>query len=842
MTTSNVSVESPSGVGGFPGKLVLTVVLANLLVFALAALSLSQSQRQYQERAEITANNLTQALENHLAGIFDKVDIALLATVDHAESFYAGRLDGAGLNAALARQQARLPELDSLRVCDEHGLVSFGPGIPAGKKVDISDRPHFIRVRDDAHAGLVIGKPIFARINQKWVLPIARRVNHRDGTFAGMAYAFIPLENFHKSFATLNVGARGIVTLRDNSLGIVVRHPEPKGIGSVIGQTAAPQPLQEMLKAGRNAGTYLSLSTVDGVERTFSYRRIGNYPFLIIVGLASDDYFAEWRSDAAKLLLLAGLFLLGSLIGATLIYRTGKHRLAAANALRESEYRLNQLFENMSSGVAIYRPIAGGQDFVFSALNQAVERIEKVRRADLIGKKVTEIFPVAQESGLIEVFKRVLASGEAESFPLSSFCDGQMTMWRENYVYRLPGGEIVAIYDDVTERKQAEEALLEQEKRFRAYFERSMVGMATTSPTKGWLDVNDALCATLGYPREELVRMTWAELTFPEDLAPDVAQFNRLLSGEIDGYAMDKRFIHKDGHLVYTRMAVRGVRKGDAVDYLVALVEDISERKLAEIRLRELNENLEQRVEVEVQKNMAQERLLIQQSRLAAMGEMVHNIAHQWRQPLNALGLLQANIQDAFEFGELTRENMARFAEIGQHLIQKMSSTIDDFRNFFRPNQEKTEFSLQQGVERALNIINANFHHDNIAVACCSGADIHVIGFANEFSQVLLNVLNNARDAILDKQMPDGKIDIELGQDGPNAFIVIRDNGGGIPAELLPKIFDPYFTTKDKGSGIGLYMSRMIMEHMDGFISATNTTDGAEFRLALPKAGGATAA
>ena len=143
------------------------------------------------------------------------------------------------------------------------------------------------------------------------------------------------------------------------------------------------------------------------------------------------------------------------------------------------------------------------------------------------------------------------------------------------------------------ERKQTEEKLRKSEEQFRAYFERSMVGMAITSLEKGWLEANDALCESLGYSREELMRMTWAELTHPEDLAPDVAQFNRMLSGEINGYAMDKRFIHKDGRIVYTRLAVSCVRRSDgSVDYIVALVEDITERKRAEIELQEKEERL----------------------------------------------------------------------------------------------------------------------------------------------------------------------------------------------------------------------------------------------------------
>ena len=141
----------------------------------------------------------------------------------------------------------------------------------------------------------------------------------------------------------------------------------------------------------------------------------------------------------------------------------------------------------------------------------------------------------------------------------------------------------------------AQKAIVTEERasmeRFHAYFDHSIVGLAITSLEKGWIEVNGALCQTLGYPRDELTRMTWAELTYFEDLAPDLAQFNRMLAGEISSYAMDKRFIHKDGHLVYTRLAVSHVRKPDgSLDYVVAMVEDISERKRAEEDLRKSKE------------------------------------------------------------------------------------------------------------------------------------------------------------------------------------------------------------------------------------------------------------
>jgi len=246
---------------------------------------------------------------------------------------------------------------------------------------------------------------------------------------------------------------------------------------------------------------------------------------------------------------------------------------------------------------------------------------------------------------------------------------------------------------------------------------------------------------------------------------------------------------------------------------------------------------LEIRVAEEVARNMEQERLLIQQSRLAAMGEMIGNIAHQWRQPLNALGLSLQNIKDAYEFGELDREYLHRATATGMHLIKKMSATIDDFRNFFKPNREKTAFNLAEATTQALEILSATFWHQDIRVHLDSDNEVMAWGYPNEYSQVLLNILNNAKEALLANQTSDGVIHIRIARSGDQARVSVRDNAGGIPADILPKIFDPYFTTKEKGTGIGLYMSMMIIENnMDGKIEARNLEGGTEFTVSCPLA------
>ena len=228
------------------------------------------------------------------------------------------------------------------------------------------------------------------------------------------------------------------------------------------------------------------------------------------------------------------------------------------------------------------------------------------------------------------------------------------------------------------------------------------------------------------------------------------------------------------------------------------------------------------------------ERMLIQQSRLAAMGEMIGNIAHQWRQPLNVLGITIQQLLLFYDDGQFNREFLVQSVDSSMKLIQHMSHTIDDFRNYFRPDKEKAEFRLSEAVAGALALMEGSFRHHRITIEVKSLADPAVIGYRNEFAQVILNILNNAGDIFRERRIEDPRVTITIGYEGGRATVAIADNAGGIPDEIIEKVFDPYFTTKGpkSGTGLGLFMSKTIIEkNMNGMLTVRNSGDGAEFRI-----------
>lgn len=345
--------------------------------------------------------------------------------------------------------------------------------------------------------------------------------------------------------------------------------------------------------------------------------------------------------------------------------------------------------------------------------------------------------------------------------------------------------------------------------------------------------------ALIGYQDHELANEleAWRSRVHPEDLPLTMAGITACIEGRDGHYDIEHRMRCKDGG--YRWLRARGKVVERAADgrplRLIGTHEDVTARRRTEQSLKVLNATLEARVAQEVAMNREKDHLLIQQSRLAAMGEMIGNIAHQWRQPINALGLVLANLEDAHDHGDLTDAYLGEQVVRAGQLIQRMSHTIDDFRDFFKPNRLRQDFRLAEVVQETAAIVEPSYAHNGIELVVELREDVRVHGFRSEYGQVLLNLLANAKDAVLEGRVARGRVQVVVETRGAEALLCVSDNGGGIPPEVLPKIFDPYFTTREQGSGIGLYMSKMIMANMQGRIEARNGAEGAELCLSCPR-------
>ncbi len=251
-------------------------------------------------------------------------------------------------------------------------------------------------------------------------------------------------------------------------------------------------------------------------------------------------------------------------------------------------------------------------------------------------------------------------------------------------------------------------------------------------------------------------------------------------------------------------------------------LEDVVDEKTQE--LQKLNESLEKRIAKEVNNSRKKDLIMFQQARHASLGEMISNIAHQWRQPLGSLMMIIQSFQTKMELGKLTPEFMEQKVNDAMLLSDNMSNTLEDFQTFFKPNKDKTMFKLKECIEHSFELSKYLLDKKQITFSLDVKDDVELYGFYNELSHVFLNIISNATDALTSKD--DKKlIEVMVKKSQKNIRINIFDNGGGIDENVLPQIFEPYFTTKYKsaGTGIGLYMSKQIIEkHMHGTIICKN--------------------
>ncbi len=416
-------------------------------------------------------------------------------------------------------------------------------------------------------------------------------------------------------------------------------------------------------------------------------------------------------------------------------------------------------------------------------------------------------------------------------------------------------GHVILTGTDVTQRRVAEEELKLSAGRYRSLYNNTPVMLHSldsdcriVSVSKYWLD-------TMGYERTEVLGQC-----FYEFLSVSSRRYvEEVFSGEFRKTGSCREvaceIMRKDGTKIDVLLSVIAERDvGGEITRSLAVMVDVTDRKraqkeiedlngslavraeeieVANRQLEKLNNSLEEMLREEVAKSRKKDFLMIQQSRQAAMGDMIGSIAHQWRQPLNAVGLYIQDLQESFEHGELTGDYLKSSVGQAMDIISHMSQTINDFRSFFKPDKEILNFNVKEVIQRVLNFVSDSFKDSGVCLDVEMRDDIFVSGLPNEYSQVILNILNNAREVLVERKVSAPVVKVRLTWSADKSLVAITDNAGGIPEEIIDRIFDPYFSTKGAGgTGIGLYISKTIIEqNMKGVLTVINNGEGAEFRL-----------
>lgn len=567
-----------------------------------------------------------------------------------------------------------------------------------------------------------------------------------------------------------------------------------------------------------------------------------------------------WAAILAHLLKLAGYFFAYRAVIATglskpfdLLLRNVK---IGENALKKERDFVSAVLD--TAGALVIVLDAEGRILRF---NKACESATGYVLSEAAGKYIWELFLSPEEAqsfrDYIEQPVVQLGQKSTESWLISKTGKRKLIDWAISVLVNEESERehVILAGIDITKRRTAEEELKKSVERYRSLYNKTPVMLHSldsqcrvVSVSEYWLDI-------MGYESLEVIGRGFVEfltdasrIYFQEVIFPNVLKTGSCREAGCE-------LVKKYGEKMDILISIEAERSdsGDIVRSLAVMV-DITDRKRAQLEIEELNKSLalraaeiaeanyqlemlnnslEEKLREEVKKNRNMDFMLIEQSRLAAMGEMIGNIAHQWRQPLNAVSLIIQDLEESYEFGEFNEEYLKASVRQAMDVIAYMSQTINDFRNFFKPNKEVLHFSVKDTIQRAINFVAGSLNDCNIRLEVDVENDVFVCGQPNEYSQVILNILNNAREACIGRQVADGRIAVHLGKEGDKSVVTITDNAGGIPEEIIGKVFDPYFSTKESGgTGIGLYMSKTIIEkNMKGCLSVRNNGRGAEFRI-----------
>ncbi len=402
------------------------------------------------------------------------------------------------------------------------------------------------------------------------------------------------------------------------------------------------------------------------------------------------------------------------------------------------------------------------------------------------------------------------------------------------------------IYKILSQRNRLAIKVEEKTDEINRYFNLITDGIAIVdTDTNKFVDCNKSFEKLTGYSKDELVLLEINKIHPKESLSYVVREFEAQAKKE-KMIALNIPILHKDGNTITMVDISTDSYKKNKQHLNIGIFRNIEDRLILENKLLDLNKNLEDKVSFQIEKLRQKDNLLFQQSKLAAMGEMLGNIAHQWRQPLSAISSIATGTKIQKEINCLSDKDLISSLDNINHTVQYLSETIEDFRNFFNPNNGGlSEFDVELIIDKTLKLMSSQLSKNETEVIL-NVENYRLLSYENELIQVLINILNNARDALLKKEDNERKLIFINAYKKENRYCIeMLDSAGGVHKDILERIFEPYFTTKhqSQGTGIGLYMSEEIVKkHLHGTLSVKNENyeygnekfQGAKFSIQIP--------
>jgi PAS domain S-box-containing protein len=505
-------------------------------------------------------------------------------------------------------------------------------------------------------------------------------------------------------------------------------------------------------------------------------------------------------------------------------------------------FSFEELFDLIDAGITVYEPIGNGDDFRVVYLNEKAKALCEFAQRDSIAEALSSLYPVNATKSVLDFFKGVYRTGEPTSITLVPCLAGATRQWQEGYIYKLSSGHIVSRCTNLPEARVKELMAPDERLTFRTILDTAPIGIWSQDASGRLQFVNKAFCDAIGISEETFLSVPHYEPLYPPEIAQSCMRSDEKALHKSEPHISFEKIPFVDGkehELMIVKTRIEDEAGG--VSGLVGLSLDMTEQLEAERKLETINKNLEQRISEEIEASRQKDNMLYQQNKFAAMGEMISNIAHQWRQPLNTLGLLLTDmtVKMMMEKDEKSASEFETFQAHCSEIIQYLSDTIDDFRFYYQEDDVHNTFCMSD-VDKSLQIlVKSSMMGDDIRYET-DFENVLISGYLNNLKQALINIYSNAASAIKNNRVEGGVIRSRGFIEDQDYVIDICDNGGGIDDAIVDKVFDPYFTTKHKtqGTGLGLYMTKQIIEQkFNGTISVKNENDGALFTIRIPATG-----
>ena len=467
------------------------------------------------------------------------------------------------------------------------------------------------------------------------------------------------------------------------------------------------------------------------------------------------------------------------------VFRDISKRKEAEKALLASEERHRMMIENMSSGVAVYETKDNGASFVFKDFNPAAERISHISKEEVIGRELLELFPNMDRFGLVDVLKRVWKTEQNERLQAGYYGDDQRRGWRDNRVYKLPSGEVVAVYDDVTKEKEAEEKLKKSEAKYRDLVE-NINDIIYAVDMEGVISyISPTVKGLLGYQPKQMVGKNILEFMY-QDCWDEARRHLKEMMASGRAQSSACRMVTRKSDVVWVRNSMRPMTQNGAITGAQGILTDITESKKLEAQLREAH-------------------------KMEAIGRLAGGIAHEFN---NVLGIILGNAELALDdvpdwnparesLGEIRAASL-RAKEVVQQILSFAQKTMTGLK----------PIEMTAILQESLNLMRAAVPATIEIRRELPSKPRMILGREEEIRQILMNLCTNAayamkeRGGVLEVSLRDEELNMKNDTLGlaPGSYVklTVKDTGSGIPQEILKKVFDPYFTTKDVGQGTGM--------------------------------------